>query len=605
MNFIRRLSRFTGAERRTIGGSIIAGLVFAASGLVPPLLVRQILIWHAESSVSDNPMGWIVAALAIAYLIRALARYSYGILSHWAAYNVQHKMMVTVYNHIQKLPHRFFSDQRIGGLVSRSVGDVETVEDFIAHGIPETALAIALPTAILVALFMINWPLALLTLLPIPIILALGRYLFPRIRKSWRLVRNAMAGVTATVTEGIAGYAVVKAFGREEEQLRQVETNWQQYRDDIQRAQFFSLIPSGLIEFVAGAGLILVVAVGGDLTLRGVIPVADLFVFVIYLGLIYQPIIQLAAISENIQKAMASTDRIFELLDITSDLQDKPTATAPIRPIWSIEFDAVDFQYESHEPVLKNVTLRAQPGELTALVGPTGAGKSTCAHLIPRFYDVDNGAVRIANTDIRDVPIAWLRDNISLVLQDVFLFAGTIRDNIAFSRPEATNDEILTAARIANVDEFANRLPDGYNSRVGERGVRLSGGQQQRISIARAALKDSPILILDEATSAVDAETEGLIHEALDRITLERTTIVIAHRMATVRQANQIVVLRHNTVEATGTHDQLVARGGWYADMVRRQELNTHWTLQSQSAEEPVAPHYVESEDRKPHSSHL
>ena len=251
------------------------------------------------------------------------------------------------------------------------------------------------------------------------------------------------------------------------------------------------------------------------------------------------------------------------------------------------------------------MTLRAQPGELTALVGPTGAGKSTCAHLIPRFYDVENGAVRIANTDIRDVPIAWLRDNISLVLQDVFLFAGTIRDNIAFSRPEATDDEILTAARIANVDEFANRLPDGYNSRVGERGVRLSGGQQQRISIARAALKDSPILILDEATSAVDAETEGLIHEALDRITQERTTIVIAHRMATVRQADQIVVLRNNIVEATGTHNQLVARGGWYADMVRRQELNTRWTLQSQSMEDPVAPHYVEKEDTKPHSSQL
>lgn len=507
---------------------------------MPPLLVRQILIWHAEGTAAENAIGLIVVALAVAFLVRALARYAYGMLSHWAAYNVQHAMMVALYRHIQTLSHRFFTDQRVGALVSRSVGDVETVEDFVAHGIPETVLAVALPTAILVALFLIYWPLALLALLPMPIIVIFGRYIFPRIRNSWRLVREAMAGVTATVTESIAGFAVVKAFGREREQLRLVEERWRRYRDDIQRAQFFSLIPAGVIELIAGVGLILVVAVGGDLTLRGVIPVADLFVFVVYLGLIYQPVIQLAAISENIQKAMASTDRVFELLEVQSDLSDKPGATAPTSPTWSVEFDAVDFHYDPNEPVLKAVSFRAEAGELIAIVGPTGVGKTTCAHLIPRFYDVQDGAVRISGADVRDLPLTWLRANISLVLQDVFLFAGTIHDNIAFGRPGATEAEILAAARAANVDEFANHLPDGYDSRIGERGVRLSGGQQQRISIARAILKDSSSLVLDEATSSVDAETEGLIHEALDRLTRERTTLVIAHRMATVRRADRI-----------------------------------------------------------------
>ena len=566
-------------------GTVAAGLLFTASGLVPPLFVRQILIWHAEGTTAENAMLVVVAALVGAYLVRAAARYTYGLLSHWAAYNVQQAMMVNLYRHIQTLPHRFFTDRRVGSLVSRSVGDVETVEDFVAHGIPETVIAIALPAAMLIALFIINWQLALLALLPIPIILVAGRFLFPHIRSSWRVVRESVAKVTATVTEGIAGYAVIKAFGREREQLRIVQRNWQRYRDDIQKAQFFSLVPAGMIELLAGLGLILVVAVGGDLTLRGEVPVADLFVFVVYLGLIYQPVIQLAAISENIQKAMASTERVLELLDIQTDLTDKPGAAAPESPEWSVDFDNVDFRYEPEETVLRDVSFRAAPGELVALVGPTGVGKTTCAHLVPRFYDVNNGAVRVAGSDVRDLPLVWLRSNISLVLQDVFLFAGTIRDNIAFGRPGATEEEILVAARAANVDEFAERLPNGYDSRIGERGVRLSGGQQQRISIARAVLKDAPILILDEATSSVDAETEALIQEALDRLTQRRTTLVIAHRLATVRRADRIIVLRDGRVAAAGSHDDLVAAGGWYADMVRRQQLSARWRLESAEPE--------------------
>jgi ABC-type multidrug transport system fused ATPase/permease subunit len=238
----------------------------------------------------------------------------------------------------------------------------------------------------------------------------------------------------------------------------------------------------------------------------------------------------------------------------------------------------VHFAYDD-EAVLQDVSFEAEQGSLVALVGPTGAGKSTCAKLVPRFYDVQGGSVRIGGLDIRDVPLEWLRQQIAMVLQDVFLFEGTIWDNIQFGRPEASADEIRAAAKAANVNEFAERFPDGYQSRIGERGVRLSGGQKQRISIARAILKDAPILILDEATSSVDAETEGLIQEALSRLTRDRTTIVIAHRLSTVRRADRIVVLRDARVAESGSHDELMARDGWYADMVKRQEVFRDWRL--------------------------
>ena len=312
---------------------------------------------------------------------------------------------------------------------------------------------------------------------------------------------------------------------------------------------------------------------------EGRISVADLFVFIVYLGHIYQPFLQLASINDVLQKAAASTTRVFELLAVEPEIVDRPGAKSPHGVDWRIEFDRVRFGYEPGIPVLREISFPVEPGQVVALVGQTGAGKTTISNLIPRFWDVQDGSIRIGKHDIRDLKLDFLRENIASVLQDVFLFHGSVRDNILFGRPEASEDELIEAARAANASEFIQNLPDGYDAVIGERGVRLSGGQKQRLSIARAILKDAPILILDEATSSVDAETESLIQEAIQALTHNRTTVVIAHRLSTIRNADRIIVLDRGTIVESGTHDLLMEEGGLYAKMVHSQDLSRSWHI--------------------------
>jgi ABC-type multidrug transport system fused ATPase/permease subunit len=332
-------------------------------------------------------------------------------------------------------------------------------------------------------------------------------------------------------------------------------------------ANMVSLIPAGIIEAAGGLGIVLVIWGGGGMALDGAISVADLFVFIVYLGHIYQPFLQLATLHDVLQKAAASTERIFELLAIQPEITDAPEAAAPDRVAWDIRFQGVTFGYEADAPVLHGVDLEVEAGTVVALVGPTGAGKTTIAHLVPRFYDPQQGAVRIGGHDVRGLPLDYLRGHVALVLQDVFLFHGTVRDNLLIGRPEATEEEMREAARAANAEPFILDLSQGYDSVIGERGVRLSGGQKQRLSIARALLKDAPILILDEATSALDSASEHVVQEALAHLMQDRTTLVIAHRLSTVRHASTIVVLHEGAIAEMGTHDELLAKKGYYRQL--------------------------------------
>lgn len=578
MKFLGQLHSILEGKRLLIALTVACGLLFAAANLLPPLLIRELIRWLTEGAGGADLIRISLLLIGV-YLFRGATRYGYGYFSHIAAYRVMHDLMVRIYRHLQGLPHRFFNKQRTGNLISRSVNDVEALEDFVAHGIPETALAAIIPVSMIVVLFTLNPELALITLIPIPLTTLLIYRYVSRVRALWSAVRAHLADLIALVQDSFSGIPIIKSFALEARRARLIEARSRKFRDSSVTANRVSLLPAGIIEAAGGIGIVLVIWSGGNMALEGVISVADLFVFIVYMGHIYQPFLQLASFNDVLQKAVASTDRVFQLLAVESDIVDAPDAMAPKDLNGDIRFRNVTFGYDPNHPVLHGVEFNVDAGEIIALVGPTGAGKTTVASLIPRFYDPQQGGVFIGGHDVRTLRLAFLRSQIATVFQDVFLFHATVRENLLAGRPDATDRDVREAARTANAEAFILDLPEGYDTLVGERGIRLSGGQKQRLSIARAVLKDAPILILDEATSSVDAETEILIQEAIARLTRHRTTIVIAHRLSTVRNADKILVCSGGRMVESGAHEDLMVHDGLYARMVRTQEISRGWRI--------------------------
>ena len=569
-----------------IGLSAASGLLFAATTLIPPLYVRRLIAAitgaSAEAAAGAGTatggggadgvsLGVVIAVLVGVFLLRGAARYFYGLTSHQAAYALLADLLQRVYRHLQQLSHRFFAGSRTGTLIARSVSDVESLEDFVAHGVPELVQAVAIPLAMIVVLVAIDPLLTLVVLSPLPVA-ALVIYLLTRnIRGKWRHVRERYADVVALVEDSLQGMSEIKSFTREAEQARRVGRLADDYRDDIIRATNRSLLPSGIVEMTGGLGVILAVGVGGADALGGGLQVADLYLFLAYLTFIYQPFLKLADIGEVLFRALASYRRIDELFAVEPDIVSPSGAVLPASCSGSVALEEVTFSYRPGEPVLHRIDLAVAPGEVVSLAGPTGAGKTTVTRLVPRFYDPDTGRVLVGGHDVRSLDLAYLRRQVAAVSQDVFLFHGSVRDNILFGRPDAGDEALRAAARAANAEEFIRGLPDRYDTVVGDRGVRLSGGQRQRVAIARALLKDAPILILDEATSSVDAETEELIQEAMARLLAGRTALVIAHRRSTIERADRVVVLEAGRVIESGTAAELLAAAGRYRSLIDAQ----------------------------------
>ena len=512
--------------------------------------------------------------LVVLYLSRIVFRFMSNYMAHKAAWYLVGDLRTKVYDKLAHMHLGYFHDKQTGDLMSRVVNDTRDFELLYAHMIPESITNIVTFLGVLIILLTINPKLALITCAPIPLILISGIIFAKKVRPFFRISQQKMGELNGKLQDNLSGTHEIQAFGREEYETGRVnEKNFEHVKAMLQALKVSAVFhPS--VEFISSIGTVLVVAFGGYLAYSEGLQVEDIVAFLLYLSLFYQPITGLANLVENMQQSLSGAERVITILDAPNEIEDRPGAVDLTDVKGEITFEHVCFSYVEGIPVLNDVSFTCKPGEMLALVGPTGVGKTTITELLSRFYEPDSGRILIDGQDIQNITVKSLRQNISTVLQDTFLFNGTIAENISYARPEATMEEIKAAAKAANIDQEIEAMPDGYNTVTGERGVKLSGGQKQRIAIARAILRRSPIIVLDEATAAVDVETEQKIRNAINSLAGKRTIIAIAHRLSTIRTAEQILVIEEGTVTERGTHDELVALGGEYAHMNEIQKEN-------------------------------
>jgi ATP-binding cassette subfamily B protein len=544
-------------------------LALVAIQLLIPWIVKLLVARVTEPGATLTSMNYVTMLAVIvlaAYLVRAGLAFVRSYLAHVAGWGVVADVREYIYEHMQRLSLRFYEDKQVGNLMSNVVNDTDLFEQLIAHAIPDVVVNLVTLVGVSIVLFSLNWKLTLFSLIPIPLVFLSLRVYAKYVRPAFRNRQKVLGDLNALLNDNLSGIREIKAFTREAEEARRVHAGIENYRKSQLSALKLMATFQPFVEFSSSLGTLIVIYFGGRLALQGSLPVADLVAFFLYLQSFYAPVQNLSSAWEAIQSSLAGADRVAGLIAEPREPQNMRGAE-PVsgRVSGDFSFKNVSFEYTPGIPVLENISLTIPAKSVAALVGPTGVGKTTLVSLIPRFYDVTAGSITLDGRDLRDYTLDSLRKQVSIVLQDVFLFYGTVRENLLFGRPEAGEAEMVAAAQTANAHEFILELSQGYDTLIGERGVKLSGGQKQRLSIARAILKDAPILILDEATSSVDTGTEQLIQQALERLMQGRTTLIIAHRLSTVRNADKIIVLEDKSIREMGTHAELIrAKDGLY-----------------------------------------
>jgi ABC-type multidrug transport system fused ATPase/permease subunit len=555
----------------------LVAVTFASAGLttalelVPPWLIK-IVIDDVITAQQAALLPWVMLGLLGAYALRNLFGSLRIRLNNTLEQRVVYDLRDQVFSALQRLSLSYFENRSTGEIMSRVNSDTEHVERIFIDGVEALLTASLTLVGITILLFWLNWKLALLSFVPIPILIVSAMIFTRRVHQYYQSIRKSAAELNAYLQDALSGIRETMGFNRQGYERARFNVLNQAYSDNNLRAmKLWSLYSPGMM-LVASLGTLLILWFGTGEVLRGQLTVGELVMFLSYLALFYVPINQIHSVNHLLQHALAASERVFEVLDSEAEVKDRPGIVPPVdRLKGHVRFEAVAFQYRLDIPVLRDLTLEVDPGERIALVGPSGAGKSTLLKLLMRFYDVRAGAVTIDGYDVRDLPLAFLRSQIGLVQQEPFLFNGTVRENIAYGDLDADQTEIERVAQVARAHDFIAALPEGYDTWIGERGVKLSVGQKQRVSIARVLLKNPPIVIFDEATSNIDTETEVKIREALIELTRGRTTFIIAHRLSTLHNVDRIVVMDYGRIVEDGIHDELISRGGLYATLYEAQ----------------------------------
>ena len=566
MTNYKRLLLFIKPYMSRLGVAVFCIIMAAAANLYVPWIIKDII----DTVLANRDMAMlntIAVGIIVVFFLRGIFYYGQTYLVSYIAQKIIIDIRQVLYVKFQRLQLAYYEKRQTGTIMSYITNDVAALQAALVDSLIEMVTEGAILIGSICTMFYLDWKLSLLTFVTVPLIAQAMKVFGRKLKSSGTVIQERTADITSLLQESISAVRIVKSFVRESYEIERFQKqNDLNFRAQMKNVQLMSLL-TPTVEFLCAVAVTFIVWFGGYEVVNGVMTAGSLIAFLTYAVNLANPVKRISRVYGTVQKAMAAADRVFEVLDTEEKIKDKANAIDLPRIEGKVTFDRVSFAYKENVLALNDVSLEAKPGQMVAIVGPSGAGKSTIVNLLPRFYDVTAGTIKIDDTDVRDVKLDSLREQIGIVPQETMLFSGSVAFNIRYGRLDATDEEVIAAAKAANADEFIREMPDGYATKISERGSNLSVGQRQRISIARAILKNPRVLILDEATSALDTESEKIVQAALDKLMVGRTSFVIAHRLSTILQADKIIVLENGHIKESGTHAALLARGGLYSNL--------------------------------------